>query len=83
MCAVTDCKVRLMIASADPRTLCIKCLGQICIIYDRCAECASMTEWRAYDAYARKLKRDRKRKSSSRSASMASLPSVRSLVLFL
>lgn len=71
-CVMSECKVRLPKAAVDPHTVCSNCRKHICMLNDRCHECASLSEneWRAYDKYVRKLERDRLRRSSSRSASL-------------
>ena len=51
-CSTGNCKVRLPDISYDGHTLCSVCIGKVCSLTDRCAECASWTP-EVFDKYVR------------------------------
>ena len=77
ICSTGNCKVRLPDISYDGHTLCSNCIGKVCSLNDRCAECANWTS-EVFDKYVRhrhtlELNRLRKAKQRTKSKLVASV----------
>ena len=71
ICSTVNCKVRLPDVFYDGHTLCSGCIGKVCSLSDRCAECAgwSAETFESYVKHRHTLELNKLRKAKQRTKS--------------